>query len=67
MQTANPQHCPLCDSDNRCAVAAGKAPSDCWCMTTEISDSAKQAAARLGDRQRCICPRCANPVMTYSP
>ncbi|MBO6752923.1 MULTISPECIES: cysteine-rich CWC family protein [Spongiibacter] len=68
-ETANNQLCPLCEGENHCAIAAGQAAASCWCMTTEISDEAKKAAAEAGPPQRCICPGCAqrSAVRVYSP
>ncbi|WP_047013174.1 cysteine-rich CWC family protein [Spongiibacter sp. IMCC21906] len=47
--------CPLCAQPNQCAIAAGQAAANCWCMTTTISEEAKEKA---NDANRCICPAC---------
>ncbi|MBB5188161.1 MULTISPECIES: cysteine-rich CWC family protein [Zhongshania] len=53
--------CPLCGQNNQCAVAAGSAPSNCWCMTATLDTAAKQQAASLAGPQRCICAACGRP------
>lgn len=57
--------CPLCGADNLCAMqlprtpAERSAPTDCWCMVTDI---APDVLARIPPAQRgraCICAQCA--------
>jgi hypothetical protein len=51
--------CPLCGEANMCAVAGGRAPESCWCMTASI---APEVVAKIPPQARgrvCICPRCA--------
>lgn len=51
--------CPLCGEANRCAVAAGRAPETCWCMSVSIGP---EVLAKIPPEARgsvCICPRCA--------
>jgi Cysteine-rich CWC len=60
MDNNSADKCPLCGEDNQCAMAAGKPPETCWCMTTEISAAALEALPESERGVRCICPGCAN-------
>ncbi|RKJ97185.1 hypothetical protein CE154_014480 [Alicycliphilus denitrificans] len=62
MPESNSAQCPLCGQSNQCAMAAGLAPAQCWCMTRSVAPEALQ---RLPPERRglaCICPQCARPV-----
>ncbi len=51
--------CPLCGEPNQCAMAAGKDPETCWCMSEAIDP---QILARIPPEAQgkvCICQRCA--------
>ena len=57
--------CPLCGADNLCAMQLARtqpepsAPTDCWCMVTEIAPGVLE---RIPPAQRglaCICAQCA--------
>jgi hypothetical protein len=50
-----PDHCPLCQQPNRCAVAAGATGEiHCWCMKQSFPD----AALPGNERQACLCQAC---------
>jgi len=51
--------CPLCGEANECAVAAGRDPESCWCMTATMSASALAAIPAEAQGKVCICTRCA--------
>ena len=51
--------CPLCGNANACAVAAGKSPESCWCMTATMSPDALAAIPTEAQGKVCICARCA--------
>lgn len=51
--------CPSCGQPNECAMAAGRDPESCWCMSVSIDPD---VIARLPEAARgkvCICHRCA--------
>lgn len=58
--------CPLCGSDNRCAVeiehATGVAQPPCWCMATPLdAAAARLLRERIPEQARdaaCICTAC---------
>lgn len=52
--------CPLCGSANECAVAAGRAPESCWCMTATMNPGALASIPPEAQGKVCICPRCAS-------
>lgn len=59
---ADPTRCPLCGSDNRCAMeierATGEAQAACWCASQRF---APELLARLPAQARdkaCICSHC---------
>lgn len=52
-------HCPLCEADNHCAVAAGSAPESCWCHATTFDPAVLAAVPEDQRNQRCLCPACA--------
>lgn len=52
--------CPLCGEANECAIAAGRSPETCWCMSATIDP---KVIARIPAEARgkiCICERCAD-------
>lgn len=51
--------CPLCGDANECAVAGGRDPESCWCMTATMSPSALAAIPAEAQGKVCICSRCA--------
>jgi len=53
--------CPLCGSDNQCAIAAGKSGESCWCQAVTISPEARAKAADTAS-ERCLCPACGQPT-----
>ena len=52
--------CPLCGRNNDCAVAAGRDPDSCWCMTATMSTSALTSIPLEAQGKVCICSACAN-------
>ncbi|MCB1730897.1 MAG: cysteine-rich CWC family protein [Halieaceae bacterium] len=52
------QTCPLCGGDNRCAMAAGRAPESCWCNSVTIAPAALAAIPPESVGKRCLCPAC---------
>jgi len=53
-------NCPLCGMPNDCAVAAGRDPDSCWCMTATMSPGALASIPAEAKGKVCICGRCAN-------
>lgn len=51
--------CPLCGKPNECAVAAGREPESCWCMTATMSPEALAAIPAEAQAKVCICADCA--------
>ena len=54
--------CPLCGKPNECAVAAGRDPETCWCMTATMSPSALAAIPAEAQGKVCICAECAREL-----
>jgi len=52
--------CPLCGRTNECAVAAGKPPESCWCMTASMDPRALASIPPEAQGKVCICARCAS-------
>jgi hypothetical protein len=52
--------CPLCGASNECAIAAGREPESCWCMTETMSPSALGSIPAEAQGKVCICARCAS-------
>lgn len=52
--------CPLCGRANECAVAAGKPPESCWCMTASMDARALASIPPEAQGKVCICARCAS-------
>jgi len=55
----DPEVCPRCGQDNRCAVTAGKEVSECWCFSQPILPQALAAVPPEALGKACLCPRCA--------
>jgi len=58
MDNNSADKCPLCDSDNLCAIAAGRPADSCWCVQADISAIALNALPESERGVRCICPTC---------
>ena len=56
--------CPLCGKPNECAVAAGRDPESCWCMTATMTPSALASIPNEARGKVCICVRCASRTPT---
>ena len=56
--------CPLCGKPNECAIAAGRDPESCWCMTATISPSALASVPQEAKGKVCICATCASRPTT---
>ena len=59
--------CPLCQSQNRCAVQQGETIELCWCSTQAfpakaVIDDAK-LANKLLDSRSCLCQACIKKLM----
>ena len=63
-QSAEAAICPHCAKSNQCAVAAGEAADNCWCMTSPINPAMVDRYAGL---QRCLCPHCGRATSDESP
>ena len=59
MNNAEAGKCPLCNSDNQCAIVAGEPPEPCWCQTAPIAPESLAALPEAERGVRCICPACA--------
>jgi uncharacterized protein (TIGR00290 family) len=55
-----PSRCPLCDSDNACAMVAGQ--QDCWCFTERIPVETRERIPPYARNIACICQACASGV-----
>jgi hypothetical protein len=60
IETTDTTKCPLCGRPNECAVAAGRAPESCWCMTATMDPAALTAIPPEAQGKVCICARCAS-------
>ena len=60
--TADPNHCPLCGGDSRCAMEVQKATGEpqppCWCVTETFSPDLLARLPEAAQGQACICARC---------
>jgi hypothetical protein len=54
----SPVQCPLCQSDNRCAVAAGGSIEDCWCATETIPPAVLARVPAEAAGKACVCSSC---------
>ena len=52
--------CPLCGNANECAIAAGKSPETCWCMTATIAPSVLTSIPAEAQGKVCVCASCAS-------
>lgn len=52
--------CPLCGEANGCAIAAGRDPESCWCMTATIDPGLLESVPAEARGKICVCPRCAS-------
>ncbi|MGB5222925.1 MAG: cysteine-rich CWC family protein [Polyangiales bacterium] len=60
IDTRDETKCPLCGDANECAIAAGRAPESCWCMTASMDPAALQSIPVEAQGKVCICARCAS-------
>lgn len=56
---SDPKTCPLCGVANECAVAAGREPESCWCMSAVMDPGALASIPAEAQGKICICARCA--------
>ncbi|MBL0944845.1 MAG: cysteine-rich CWC family protein [Hydrogenophaga sp.] len=63
----DPERCPLCGGDNRCAMeierATGVPQPPCWCVSETFTPA---LLARLPEAARgaaCICPACVKAAL----
>lgn len=55
-----PNVCPACGAENRCAVAEGLPPRGCWCMTAEMPMAMLIALPAEFRGTRCVCKNCVD-------
>ncbi len=60
IDTSDAMKCPLCGAENECAVAAGRPPESCWCMTATMDPTALASIPEEAQGKVCICARCAS-------
>jgi len=62
--TLNPNHCPLCDKPNQCAMeiakATGKPQEPCWCVNALFTPELLAKLPAYVNGQACICSACAS-------
>ncbi len=59
--SADPAHCPVCASLNRCAaVQEGASVADCWCMKVSIDPLALEDLPDSARGVACLCAACAS-------
>ena len=58
--------CPLCGAPNECAVAAGRDPNSCWCMTATMHPASIAAIPAEAQGRVCICAACAREAPASS-
>ena len=51
--------CPICGELNECAIAAGRSPESCWCMTVSIDPDVLASIPSEAEGKVCICATCA--------
>ena len=64
IDTTDATKCPLCGKPNECAMAAGREPESCWCMTATMDPGALAAIPAEAQGKVCICARCASGAPT---
>ncbi|MEM1109164.1 MAG: cysteine-rich CWC family protein [Planctomycetota bacterium] len=50
--------CPLCGGANRCAIADGRSPKTCWCMTATVPADLLEHLPAEAVGKACICEAC---------
>ncbi|MBW2507609.1 MAG: cysteine-rich CWC family protein [Deltaproteobacteria bacterium] len=60
IDTNDATRCPLCGAANECAMASGRPPESCWCMTATMDPAALAAIPAEAQGKVCICARCAS-------
>jgi hypothetical protein len=62
MTTPDPERCPLCGGDNRCAMelerATGVAQPPCWCTTARFPPDLLARLPPEAAGKACICAAC---------
>lgn len=60
--TVNPNQCPLCGGDNRCAIeierATGEPQPPCWCVSQAFPPALLERLPPQAEGRACICARC---------
>ena len=64
IDTSDTTKCPLCGEANECAMAAGRSPETCWCMTESMDPDALASIPPEAQGKVCICARCASGAPT---
>ncbi len=58
----DPDHCPLCGGDNRCAMeierATGERQAPCWCVSQSFSPALLDRIPAQARGKACICAAC---------
>ena len=60
IDTSDQTRCPICGEANECAVAGGRPPESCWCMTATMDTAALQSIPAEAQGKVCICAGCAS-------
>jgi hypothetical protein len=59
--------CPLCGSDNRCAMeterATGQQAGPCWCVSQKFSADLLARVPAEAQGKACICAHCLNKAL----
>jgi hypothetical protein len=67
----DPTRCPLCGSDNRCAMelekATGEAQPPCWCVSTTFPTGLLDRLPEQARDQACICAACVQRFAAETP
>lgn len=58
----DPTRCPLCGSDNRCAMEiereTGEAQPPCWCVSANFPRGLLERLPEVARGQACLCAAC---------
>ncbi|MBB5016804.1 hypothetical protein HNQ59_000066 [Chitinivorax tropicus] len=60
--------CPACGKANQCAMALGKSPASCWCMTVSLHPALCAGLKVQFPVEACLCEDCLKTrTLTASP
>ena len=54
----DPTRCPFCGDSNRCARAADREATQCWCGPEKFPRNLLERVPESAVRRACICQRC---------